>query len=278
MNFLKVLFLFAFVLSCSQSNKTFLEDCETSYASDDPSSEMKEELVANVKFVVFVDSLNEYVDEEIFENAIKSLNADYSVTRKKGLNLSFEFLEIEKIVSPENKKDFPSFLKHATKHNTDSLIGGKLPIVVYVYGTYQPYLIGKRARIKGEAADIPSRTLAIRIDFINSSSFTHEMGHCLGLLHIHQPDNTDGYNTTNGDLVCDTRSGNLQDYVNGDCNYVGPEILPPDSPRKYECNFMSYISPECRTCLTDGQIARMYSMIQNNTTLRKCFGLTVSEL
>lgn len=272
------LFLFAMILSCAQSDTTYSEDCETSYASDDPTSEMEDELIANVKFVVFVDSLNEYINTEVFYKAVETLNNDFSVTRKRNLKLGFRLLDVEKIVSPENKKDFPGFLRHAMQYYSDELVDGKLPIVIYVYGDSQPYLTGRNAGIKGKAADIPSRTLAIRNSFVNSSTITHEVGHCLGLLHIHQPDYTDGYNTMTGDLVCDTKSGSLAKFVTGDCNYVGPEISPPDTPRKYECNFMSYISPECRTCLTDGQIARMYSMIQNTTTLRRCFGLTVSEL
>lgn len=99
---------------------------------------------------------------------------------------------------------------------------------------------------------------------INSSTFAHELGHYLGLLHTHSTSNgeelVDGSNcSSTGDLLCDTPADpNLSGNVGSDCIYTGTDtdannaIYNPDTE-----NLMSYSPKDCRTQFSTDQINRM---------------------
>lgn len=273
MNILKLL-LFSgllFISSCQKTENSSLQDCGTSYSFDDPKLQMDKELHAKIRYVVFLDS-TEVVDTALIYSSLNTINTQLSEQTFGGeLRLHFDLDEIVSICSEDKKRDLPSFIKHASMYNKEKVFN------IYVYGNEQPYMIGEDSLVRGRAAGIPSRTLAIRKSFLSTTTITHEMLHCLGLIHVHQKDATDGYNIENGDLVCDTKAINAEDFVNGDCNYVGPD-LSPDTPLKYECNLMSYIKADCRMCLTEGQAKRVKFVIQGTDILRECFNLPTAKL
>ena len=266
MRILFILVTFLFLTACANKKISGpTEDCATSYTLDDPEKEMEGILVAKVRFVFFADSVDT-VSLEYVRMSLDAMNALLKSTNKQ-----FELDEIEVVCSP-NKHNMQNFVQHAFDMNKDGVFN------VYIYDDVQPRMPSYKKNVRGEAADIPSRTMAIKRAYLNTSTLAHEMLHCLGLLHVHQADKTDGYTIHSGDLVCDTKSGNVEEYVTEECKYIGPEIALPDDPRKYECNLMSYISADCRNCLTEKQLDRVDFMIQNTSSLRECFGLTVSEL
>lgn len=94
-----------------------------------------------------------------------------------------------------------------------------------------------------------------------SDVHVHEMGHVLGLLHTHDPDElVDGSNCkVAGDLCCDTPAEPElgRHNVDADCNYIGNEVdangmsYTPDVG-----NYMSY-APFCYGFFTDDQTSRM---------------------
>ena len=98
----------------------------------------------------------------------------------------------------------------------------------------------------------------------NSSTFAHELGHYLGLLHTHSTSSgaelVDGSNCDSaGDLLCDTPADpNLSGGVDADCSYTGSttdannETYTPDTD-----NLMSYSLKDCRTKFSADQINRM---------------------
>ncbi len=264
--------LFLLVISCNkQDSFRNTEDCGTSYSFDDPKLQMEKELHAKVRFVVFLDS-TEVVDSQLITRSMELLNWQLSEATFGGeVHMHFNLDEIVAVCSKEKKEDLPSFIKHANLYNKDRVFN------VYVYGDKQPYMIGDDSLVRGRAAAIPSRTIAIRKSFLTTTTITHEMLHCLGLIHVHQKDSGDGYNIEEGDLVCDTKAINAEDFVDGDCNYVGPD-LTPDTPEKYECNLMSYVSSNCRRCLTEGQAKRVKFVIQGTDILRECFNLPIAQL
>lgn len=258
--------LFLLVISCNkQDSFRNTEDCATSYALDDPQKEMEGILTAKIRFVVFKDSI-QAIDTQTILESIKLLNNYMYATNKK-----FELDTIETSFLPF-RHEMQSFLYHAQLLNKDAVFN------VYVYSSENPRLPSYKKNIKGEAADIPSRSVAMREDYLLTSTFAHEIGHCLGLLHVHQQDDTDGYTITSGDLVCDTKAFDVEKYVGQDCKYTGPDIIAPDKASNYECNIMSYIPSACRNCLTDKQLDRIDFIIQNTSSLRECFGLTVSNI
>jgi len=274
MKFLKLLFLLIVILSCQSEENRTLQDCGTAYSFDDPKKEMEKDLHAKVRFILFTensDTLN-LIDSLYIVNSLNLLNNQLSEPTFGGeLSLNFSLDSIVVIKSKEKKEDMPSLIRHASTYNKENVFN------VYIYGDEQPYMIGEDCLVRGRAAAIVSRTMAVRYSYLNTSTLTHEMLHCLGLIHVHQKDTSDGYNVESGDLVCDTRAVSAEDFVDGDCNYVGPDISP-DNPSKYECNLMSYINADCRKCLTEGQAKRVKFEIQGKDILRKCFNLPIAKI
>ncbi|MGO1520287.1 MAG: M43 family zinc metalloprotease [Sphingobacterium sp.] len=113
--------------------------------------------------------------------------------------------------------------------------------------------------VTGTALSIPSKRLVIRSDRVTTSTSSHEIGHCLDLLHTHQgtqpgsagcAENIDGSNcATCGDEICDTPA----DDGNGTLNGYNPD----------QNNIMSYYFFRHR--FSNGQVARMKTTISNNS-------------
>ena len=267
----KLLFLILWIISCSKPQVSNLDDCGTAYSFDDPKKIMDQQLVAKVRYVVFLDTIDT-LNAEYINQSLAALNGGLDKeTFKDRLDLKFELDEIITICSKDKKEDMPSFIKHAFEYNKEGVFN------IYIYGDNQPYMTGELQSVRGRAAGILSRSIAVRHAYISSSTIIHEMLHCLGLIHVHQNDPTDGFNTEKGDLVCDTQAINIEEYTTGDCNYIGPH-MEGDIPEKYTCNIMTYVKAECRNCLTDGQIDRVRAKIFDTSFLRECFGLPVSEI
>jgi hypothetical protein len=98
----------------------------------------------------------------------------------------------------------------------------------------------------------------------NTSTFGHEMGHYLGLLHTHDTtygaelvERVDCENT--GDLLCDTEADpNLAGEVYSNCQYIGNETDDNGIPYiPSTVNMMSYSKKHCRFNFTTDQIDRM---------------------
>ena len=116
---------------------------------------------------------------------------------------------------------------------------------------------------------------------------THELGHCLGLLHTHPGSNGeenvvrpyDEYVETcevnceeAGDLLCDTEAsislknhvifdGNTCIYTSDETDECGYEYQPQID------NFMSYTHFECAGSFTSQQVDKMFTTIENNSII-----------
>ena len=116
---------------------------------------------------------------------------------------------------------------------------------------------------------------------------THELGHCLGLLHTHPGSNGEenvirpnDANIENcevncgeaGDLLCDTEAsislknsvifdGNTCIYTSDETDECGYEYQPQLD------NFMSYTHFECAGSFTPEQVDKMFNTIENNSII-----------
>jgi len=105
-----------------------------------------------------------------------------------------------------------------------------------------------------------------------TSTYPHEMGHLLGLIHTHGGSNVDCSSTelvngsncqTTGDLICDTPADpNLFDLISPNCsiNYAINGCPTDANGQAYQANpynIMSYAYPTCRTVFTPMQIDEM---------------------
>ena len=121
------------------------------------------------------------------------------------------------------------------------------------------------------AADIPSTSCVITFNGIGNRLISHEVGHCLGLLHTHEFHQTCEDITGHppeclicGDQICDTPPDpglqrtfydpitNPNGNVNIECNYIGDEYAPDTR------NIMSYTPYPCAEWFTSGQAERMH--------------------
>ena len=258
MNFYKIAISLLAIspLICTTEKHIPTQDCGLVYNTEDLNMEL-DTLTADVRFVVFKDDSSS-VDTTYISTSLSKANIHL---QKAKLKLKLHSIDV--INNKEYAEDFSSMRKHAQQLNKDDVFN------VYVYSDNQPYLTGNKAYIRGEAADIPSRTVGIVYRYLNSSTFIHEIGHCLGLFHTHEPDDTDGLNPITGDRVCDTRSLS-PNLIGADCHFVGADSLRDNT---IECNIMSYIPLGCRDCFSEGQIDRIRFMIFNNETLGHLFGV-----
>lgn len=111
-----------------------------------------------------------------------------------------------------------------------------------------------------------------------SSSVSHEMGHCLGLLHTHHGMGTcedenyidpctgitySGGNETDNDYVSDTPPDpGIGTKVNDECDWNGQNSCGlSGSFNPLINNIMSYSYFECRTSFTEGQISKMHALV-----------------
>ncbi|MDG2477228.1 MAG: M43 family zinc metalloprotease [Phycisphaerales bacterium] len=107
-------------------------------------------------------------------------------------------------------------------------------------------------------------------NFGDNSTFSHQIGHYLGLYHTSEtsfgvecPDESNC--GTAGDLICDTAADpGLQDAVDGNCVYVGIEYPADDAACGTTVpyappvdNFMSDARVGCRTTFSPDQLKRM---------------------
>ena len=131
----------------------------------------------------------------------------------------------------------------------------------------------------GRASGIPAKAFVLGGNYVNTSVISHEMGHCLGLYHTHSRGGcndtlncTEAINGSNcadcGDSVCDTPADPcLLGNVAANCTYTGSFFNPLTN------NIQSYTPPNCMTQFTNGQIARIHTMINTSPILQNVLNL-----
>lgn len=148
----------------------------------------------------------------------------------------------------------------------------------------------------GNAFRIPNTFCSIARDNIGfASTISHEVGHCLGLMHTHETaTGTERINGndcgTRGDEVCDTPADpysfrGTSCFSNNGCLYTGT-CKDPDGNSGYTPpynNLMGYWEQLgcARNVFTTGQFTRVNSFLTSDDGLRKCtsdFNATVSNI
>jgi hypothetical protein len=125
----------------------------------------------------------------------------------------------------------------------------------------------------GTAYDIPNIHLSIDIPENFDGVLSHEIGHCLGLLHTFETgigsELVNGSNCTSaGDLLCDTPADPNGNFNGTTCVYTGIGVdANGQAYSPLTNNLMSYYFG-CMTVFTPNQRTRMYDTIAGVTSIK----------
>lgn len=201
------------------------------------------------------------------QQEFQRLQADYAPH-----NICFAFMGVDSINN--------SFLN--TSMNSDNPAHYNLMAALNVPNCINIYYVALLPGYGGNAFSIPSNFCAIDRSNINlARTISHEVGHCLGLLHTFETaageENINGSNcSTAGDRVCDTPADpyshrNEICFITNGCQYLGFCVDPNGAVNfnpPYN-NIMSYWGTvNCMiTNFTAGQSNRMSSFIFSSSLL-----------
>ncbi len=125
---------------------------------------------------------------------------------------------------------------------------------------------------RGSASGSPAGLCWVKLTGTDAASvLSHELGHCLGLLHtFHRAYDSDGSGPSTcaigGDLVCDTPFDSLGEGLREE---VDPDTCEgtPEARGIDVTNIMAYTWPHCMDHFTGGQIDRMLYLIEADSLL-----------
>jgi len=226
--------------------------------------------------------------------AFNTLVSDY-----QPYNIRFVLLGTDEIKS-DNQYNQTNFFADANG-NTDLNGDGKFDVFspnshvnaidIYLYAN-DKLNFGLAANIPGSALVIGGNSFNTNLD--SSHVLSHEIGHCLGLFHtfhgtdrVHEPNGcaefVDGSNgTTCGDFVQDTPADpsrifdcGTQNTCTWNCSttYIDAhgDHYNPDTHL-----FMAYTFPNCMNHHTAGQVARIFTSIENSVILQNVLDYEIS--
>lgn len=125
---------------------------------------------------------------------------------------------------------------------------------------------------RGSASGSPAGLCWVKLTGTDAASvLSHELGHCLGLLHtFHRAYDSDGSLPSDcsvgGDLVCDTPFDSLGQGLRDEVDPVTCDGTPPARGIDVT-NIMAYTWPHCMDHFTGGQIDRMLYFVEADSLL-----------
>lgn len=188
------------------------------------------------------------IDSIVLEN----LNSSYD-----DLGIRFQIKE-----SVTSAKDY--YIEGIVDHYKDFDNRNTLNIVVYHnIDTENGYMYGAAVKAPGTVFGILSTR-------VHLPTLVHEMGHCFGLPHVFEKDDTDGSTSTHGDRICDTPAYDLMDnrYITN-CGWDGTSKYTPEELLILLKNYQNY-SPNDRDCRSEFTILQSYAtrwFIENTPVL-----------
>lgn len=216
-------------------------------------SQLKDSLVIKIKVSKIIKDPIQELDVALAGRMINRLNKDFN---KHGYY--FYLAKVETFLNERfYKEGISSYEDHVDKYQENGYLN------VFFYEN-------SHSGFSAAARNIPSIAFATKEGYADTSTASHEMGHCLGLFHTHTQGG-DGYKK--GDFICGTPYADLFNeepfgylgYVSSDCRYTGPlGNLPQEAHDKNIRNLMSYGLAKCRNELVKDQIDKIRFTIVNS--------------
>jgi len=265
-----ILSLLLLLAQCSSNTPTQRvidnAECALTYDTNEALFTDSDTLIFGVNVIYFMNGDSSEYDRDFLEDKLEFVSSLFRPALISFKLLSYSNIEgvpSDRLVLSNSVRD--KLVKYDI--NNYQFFGMMMnePHVINIYVYNQP----ERTAFAGVAGGIGSDYLAIRKDYFDPPARTlvHELGHCLGLYHTHQADETDGYNIYTGDKVCDTPAGkSLSGTVDRECNMIKTYDALSDSIQKV--NLMSYSYPFCRDSFTENQVLRMRWFIEQSKDLQ----------
>lgn len=208
------------------------------------------------------------IDQSRLDNIIERLNADFENSGFSFYHNSCETRWVNNTYRANNSYRCDIFFQ-STAHDDG--------IDIHVFPDWRSSQ-GDSSEQPGGEFILGGKHLGTNTPLSLSSTVSHEMGHCLGLLHTHhgmgscEDENyTDpctgitylGGNETDNDYVSDTPPDpGIGTHVNQECQWNGQNICEVSGNfNPLINNIMSYTHFECRTSFTEGQISKMHALV-----------------
>jgi hypothetical protein len=183
-------------------------------------------------------------------------------------NILFDYIGFDEI----NMDDFVTF--DDTKFN-------RLARTQFIANAINVYLLNDNTYNDGDASGIPGLALVVggkidRKSLVTSLALTHEMGHCLGLMHTWSVkkgiERVDGTNCKRaGDLVCDTPADHMDFRTDGDCHWTPKTLDRNNQTYKFTDpgnNMTTHRRPVCYRGFTKGQGDLMRQTLGSSSVLK----------
>jgi len=197
---------------------------------------------------------------------LSRLNSDYASTGIQFQSSGCDFINDNTFYNDLSESEFP-LLFSVNSHNN--------AIDIYVLGT------STTGMASGIAANIPATAYIVHGTRYNTTTLSHEMGHCLGLYHTHHGTVTEGGGDANQckELVNGSNAATCGDYITdtpadpdlwSGCTYAGGSRVDANQQLYHPnpANYMAYSNPTCRNLFTPLQIQRMKDFIANTVILQ----------
>lgn len=240
-------------------------ECATAYALEEETFDTDDHLVFGLRAVVFT------LPGDISSSAaalIRGVDKANSIFYDAGITFVIDTIEI--IFDPDLPYNIKNYKQIARKYDNPGVIN------VYIFPNFPAFtddeLHEGQVDFHGAAVRIPSQALAIKSFYLDRTTLAHELGHCLGLFHIFEPDPVaEGLNLYSGDYVCDTKYFDQSDFtdITKDCEYLGKALksYTDKEIKQLVCNIMGYSYDPCREGLTEGQRERLRWVVQQSPRL-----------
>lgn len=241
-------------VSLAEVDSTNYTECFIRYKSN--LYEASEELIFNISIHHVTNGIVSSFTTET--KSLDSIIMDNLNTNYKDLGIKFKLAE-----SSTTGKDY--YIEHIVDHYEEFNDRNRLNIIVY----HNIDLIN--GYMYGAAIKSPGTIFGVIKSRIGLVTTVHEMGHCFGLGHIFEKDDTDGKSSIHGDKICDTPAYNLMDnrYINN-CGWYGTTKYTEQELAILIKNYENYapVGYDCRSEFTPIQGLAIRWYIENTPVLK----------
>jgi len=240
-------------VSLAEVDSTNYAECFIRYKSN--LYEASEQLTFNI-------TIHHVTNGIISSFTTETVSLDSSII--SNLNASYEPLGINFVLKQSSTSSRDYYIEGIVDHYKDFDDRNTINIIVY-------HSVDPNGYMYGAAIRSPGTVFGILHNRSITTTAVHEMGHCFGLGHVFEKDDTDGSTSRLGDRICDTPAYNLMDnrYMSN-CGWVGTTKYTEEELEILIKNYENYppYDRDCRSEFTPIQGLAIRWYIENTPVLK----------